>query len=84
MAYVRIDMDDIETEDLVEELEDRGYTVSDPGEVSANVETIKDMEDDIYNLYRDFIDWDEFGKSDGDFAAILKRFFEKHTDKIVA
>lgn len=81
MPYINVEVD---LESVIYELETQGYTVCDPGTESQNVETIKDMEDDIYDLYRDFIAWDEFGKADSDFAAILKRFFEKHTNKIVA
>ena len=83
MSYVRIDMNDLETEDLVEELEDRGYTVIAPDGEHESVETIKDMEDDIYALYQDFICWKDLGMQDSTFENILKRFFEKHTDKIV-
>lgn len=83
MAYVRIDMDDIETEDLVEELEDRGYTVIEPDGEHESVDTINSMEDDIYNLYRDYIQWADNKSSCSSFESALKRFFEKHTNKIV-
>ena len=84
MAYVRIDMDDIETEDLVEELEDRGYTVIEPDGENESVDTINSMEDDIYNLYRDYVQWAGNKSSCSSFESALKRFFEKHTNKIVA
>ena len=84
MAYVRIDMDDLETEDLVEELEDRGYTVIEPDGENENIDTINSTEDDIYNLYRDYVQWTDNKSSCSSFESALKRFFEKHTNKIVA
>ena len=84
MAYVRIDMDDIDSDDLTEELESRGYTVIEPDGEHESVDTINRMEDDIYNLYQDFICWKDLGMKDSTFEVAMKRFFEKHTDKIVA
>lgn len=78
MAYVRIDMDDIDTEDLVDELEARGYKVIDSDE-----NDFEQVLDDINNLYRDFIYWKDYAMKDSNFESALKRFFEKHTDKIV-
>jgi nitrogenase subunit NifH len=75
---------DVDLDNVIDELESRGYTVCDPGTESDNVETIKEMEDDIYNLYQDFICWKDLGMKDSTFENILKLFFEKHTDKIVA
>ena len=83
MTYVRIDMDDIETEDLVEELEARGYTVIEPDGENENIDTINSMEDDIYNLYRDYVEWAGNKSSCSSFESALKGFFEKHTNKIV-
>lgn len=81
MASITVDVD---LYYVIDELESRGYTVCDPDTESQNVETIKDMEDDIYNLYQDFICWKDLGMKDSTFEAAMKRFFEKHTDKIVA
>lgn len=84
MAYVRIEMDDIDTDDLAEELESRGYTVIEPDGEHESEETIERTEDDIYNLYRDYIQWADNKSSCSSFESALKRFFEKHTNKIVA
>jgi hypothetical protein len=81
MPYINVEVD---LENVIYELESRGYSVCDPDTESANVETIKDMEDDIYNLYQDFICWKDLGMKDSTFEIAMKRFFEKHTDKIVA
>ena len=81
MPYINVEVD---LETVIYELETQGYTVCDPDTESRNVETIKDMEDDIYNLYQDFICWKDLGMKDSTFENILKLFFEKHTDKIVA
>ena len=75
---------DVDLYNVIDELESRGYTVCDPDTESRNVETIKDMEDDIYALYQDFICWKDLGMKDSTFESALKLFFEKHTDKIVA
>ena len=80
MRYINVEVD---LESVIYELETQGYTVCDPGTESQNVETIKDMEDDIYNLYQDFICWKDLGMKDSTFEVAMKRFFEKHTDKIV-
>ena len=84
MTYVRIEMDDIDTDDLAEELEARGFTVIEPGGELESVDTINRMKDDIYNLYRDYIQWADNKSSCSSFESALKLFFEKHTDKIVA
>lgn len=81
MPYFNVEVD---LESVIDELESQGYTVCDPGTESHNVETIKSMEDDIYNLYQDFICWKDLGMKDSTFESALKLFFEKHTDKIVA
>lgn len=80
MAYINVEVD---LESVIYELETQGYTVCDPDTESRNVETIKDMEDDIYSLYQDFICWKDLGMKDSTFEVAMKRFFEKHTDKIV-
>lgn len=80
MSYINIPVD---LESVIYELESQGYTVCDPDTESRNVETIKDMEDDIYNLYQDFICWKDLGMKDSTFEAAMKRFFEKHTDSLV-
>lgn len=81
MASITVDVD---LDYVIDELESRGYTVCDPDTESQNVETINDMEDDIYSLYQDFICWKDLGMKDSTFEVAMKRFFEKHTDKIVA
>lgn len=80
MPYINVEVD---LETVIYELETQGYTVCDPGTESANVETIKEMEDDIYNLYQDFICWKDLGMKDSTFEVAMKRFFEKHTDSLV-
>lgn len=86
MSYIQvpIDMNDVGTEDMIEELESRGYTVIEPDGENENVDTINIIEDDIYNLYRDYVQWIGNKASCSSFESALKCFFEKHTDKIVA
>ena len=80
MPYINIEVD---LDNVISELETQGYTVCDPDTESRNVEIIKEMEDDIYNLYQDFICWKDLGMKDSTFEIAMKRFFEKHTDSLV-
>ena len=48
MAYIDLDLDIFDTEDLVSELESRGLKVG------------PNCSDAIYNLYRDYIDGKDF------------------------
>jgi hypothetical protein len=48
MPYAYVDMSDLETDDMIEELESRGYNIR------------KNSSDVIYDLYRDYIDGKDF------------------------
>lgn len=86
MSYIEvvIDTDHLETDDLITILDKRGFTVLYPGDNDEATEQNETMKDDIYSLYQDFICWKDLGMKDSTFEAAMKRFFEKHTDKIVA
>lgn len=75
MSYVsvQIDLDDIETDDLIEEIESREYVVF---HKETHKETLENMEDEIHNLYQDFICWKDLGMKDSTFESVLKKFFE--------
>ena len=60
-----IDLADIDVEDIVEYLEDLGYYVS-PEKTDTNA---------LYNIYKDFIEWDENRMNDSTFATNLGKFF---------
>lgn len=70
---VDIDLSDFDTEELIEEVENRGLQIFDKEDSGAMSDSMKD---EIYNLYRDYID----GK---DFERNLKMFFENNLDIVV-
>jgi len=80
MPYIHIDLDGLDTDDLIEELEYRGFKVIDNDDSGAVSESVKD---EIYNLYRDFVMWDSNEIPDNGFVLSLKRFFENHTGKLI-
>jgi len=86
MSYIEvvIDTDHLETDDLITILDKRGFTVLYPGDNEEATEQNETMKDDIYGLYRDYIRWNDNRMADHDFATLMKLFFEKYTDKIVA
>ena len=70
---VDIDMDDFNTEDLIEELESRGeYNGIDSDEII----------DDIFALYKEWMD--DQGDRDTRFEKAMRAFFEKHLNKVSA
>ena len=50
MAYVHIDLDEFDDDDLVQELEERGYTV-----INKNDNRTKLDKDDLDVIYKEFI-----------------------------
>lgn len=70
---VHIDLDDLDTEDLIEELKLRGLQVIDKEDSGALSESMKDK---IYDLYRVHVNGDNFEKH-------LKKFFEEVLDIVV-
>ena len=72
---VYVDLCDFDKDDLIDELEDRGFTVVCRDESIAVKEKIMD---DIHNLYQDWTSLD--GKQ---FEEKLKKFFSEHLDKNV-
>lgn len=67
MPYVNvdIDLDEFDTQDLIDEIESRGLSVD------------ESLKDDAYSLYRDFIMWDTAVMHDSAFLQSLKQFFLK-------
>lgn len=65
---VDVDLDDFGTDDLIDELELRGFTV-------ANKEDSIQYEDRIFSLKEDFINWYQFGMTNEKFEKTLKQFF---------
>jgi hypothetical protein len=77
---VDIELDMIRIDDLLDEIEDRGFTVVSRDESIAVKEKIMD---DIHNLYQDFILWNDTMMTNENFGTILKNFFSEHLDKNV-
>lgn len=70
MPYIHVDLDNLEDDDLIEEIESRGYKVVDVAPES--------VQDQIYNLYLSFVT-----DSQEDMYKVLKRFLEDNTGKII-
>lgn len=68
-VQVDVDMEDITSDDLIDEIESRGYKVI-QDEVELEV-------DKVYSLYRDYI-------NDNGFDQKLKQFFEDQLGILVA
>jgi hypothetical protein len=77
---VQIDLSQIDTDDLMEEIENRDYRVMMPGESDENVEALERTVDEIHNLYQAFIHWKDFAMKDSTFESDLKKFFEVTID----
>jgi hypothetical protein len=66
---VEVDLDDFDTEDLIDELRSRG-------------EYEDEMLDDIFALYKEWMD--DQGDRDTRFEKAMRKFFEKHLNKVSA
>lgn len=77
---VQINLNQIETDDLMEEIENRDYRVLMPGETDENTEALENTLDEIHNLYQAFICWKDFSMKDSTFESDLKKFFEATID----
>jgi hypothetical protein len=79
MPYVsvEIDLDSMDTDDLVDELDVRGYDVYEKGD-------IKTFEKQIHDLKDDFINWYQFGMKNENFEKVMKQFFKDTIDEYIA
>ena len=75
---VDIDLDQIDTDDLIDELTYRGYTAVDNGEDAATEAWYKDQ---VFELYKEWLA-DE-GDNDRRFDKAIRAFFSKMLDKNV-
>lgn len=78
---VNLDLADFDDDELIGEIEDRGFFLLDQDDSGAMSDAAKD---DIYNLYRDFIRWDKNEMPDNGFVLSLKKFFEENLNILVA
>lgn len=71
---VDIDLEDFDTNDLISEIEARTNRFLIDNEDSGSISDA--AKDEIYNLYRDYLSWDDNWMSSDAFANKLKNFFE--------
>ncbi len=75
-AAVDVELDDFNTDELIDELEKRGYSVEAKDDVTA-------LEDQILTLKDDFINWYQFGMKNETFEKIMQKFFKETIDEHV-
>lgn len=82
MSYidVQINTESLDTEDLIEIVESRGYDVLMSGQTHEDTEALNRTVDEIHNLYHAFIHWKDFALKDSTFESDLKKFFETTVD----
>lgn len=73
---VEVDMDEWYDDELIKELNERGYQIVEE-EQGADLEEIKD---DIAALYNEWLD--DQGDRDNRFEKSMRKFFEKHLNKV--
>lgn len=78
-ANVQIDLNQIDTDELLEEIEQREYRVLMPGEIDEDVEALHRTLDEIHDLYHSFCAWKDGDKNER-FEHELKRFFLETID----
>ena len=81
MSYinVQIETSSIDTDDLINEIENRDYRVLMPGEIDEDVEALHRTLDEIHNLYHSFCAWKDGDKNER-FEHELKKFFLETID----
>ena len=77
---VDVDLEDFETDDLLDEIENRGFMVIEKEESGAMSAATKD---EIYTFYQDYILWKDLGMKNETFEKIANKFFEDHLDILV-
>lgn len=78
-ATVQINLNEIDTDELLEEIESRDYRVLMPGEIDEDVEALHRTLDEIQNLYHSFCAWKDGDKNER-FEHELKQFFLETID----
>jgi hypothetical protein len=73
-----IDLDDVHTETLIEEVQERGYKV-----IEDTLEDPETTTDKIHDFYHDYLLWKEFGMKNETFQDIANKFFEEQLGTLV-
>jgi Mn-dependent DtxR family transcriptional regulator len=81
MSYINVQVNtrDLDSEDLIEIVEERGYRVTAPGQIDKDVEALHTTLDEIHNLYLSFCVWKDGDKNER-FEHELKKFFLETID----
>ena len=75
---VDFDLDDFDESDLIDYIEEKGYTVIE-GKVSTKYETFEQLDKQIWNLYQTFL----LDKGDNnDMDRELRKFFSEYYNKV--
>ena len=85
MSYVnvQIDISDIDTDDLIENVERRGYRVMEKGQIDEDVEALHRTLDSVEDLYYTFCAWKDGCVKNEYFERELKSFFDATVDKVI-
>ena len=83
-TFVDVDLDEWDDEELIEELEDRGYSVEEKGGDTLRTPALRtpgsEVLDDIFELYKDWAN--DQGDRDNRFDKAMRKFFEKYLNKV--
>ena len=85
MSIISVDINtrDLETDDLIEVVEERGYRVMMPGQIDEDVEQLHRTIDEIHNLYYSFLAWKDGCVKNEYFENEIKTFFDTTMDKVI-
>ena len=78
-TFVDVDLDEWDDEELIGELEDRGYSVEEKGGDTLRTPG-SEVLDDIFELYKDWSN--DQGDRDNRFDKAMRKFFEKYLNKV--
>ena len=77
---VQVNTSNLDSDDLIEVLEDRGFRVMDPGQIDEDVEALHRTLDEIHNLYHSFLAWKDGSVKNEYFEQDMKRFLLETID----
>ena len=75
-----------QNDELIEELETRGFDVVSPDDISElafQEEQLEILKDRLHAVYRDFLLWKDCGMKDSSFEQTLIKFFDDTLDERV-
>jgi hypothetical protein len=78
-TFVDVDLDEWDDDELIGELEDRGYSVEEKGGDTLRTPG-SEVLDDIFELYKDWAN--DQGDRDNRFDKAMRKFFEKYLNKV--